>query len=160
MRRSAMARSASRATACPSPSCSRTMSTGGWWLASRSSRHCSAPTGMAAVYRARDTLLQRDVALKVLYPQYADETTLVERFKREAVLAAGLEHPNIVPVYDVGEQDGMVYIAMKLLDGRSLYDVLGERGALGAGELLPLIDQVASALDYAHARGIVHRDIK
>src|SRR5689334_2654214 len=86
--------------------------------------------GMAAVYRARDTLLQRDVALKVLYPQYADETTLVERFKREAVLAAGLEHPNIVPVYDVGEQDGMVYIAMKLLDGRSLYDVLGERGAL------------------------------
>jgi serine/threonine-protein kinase len=116
--------------------------------------------GMAAVYRARDTLLQRDVALKVLYPQYADETTLVERFKREAVLAAGLEHPNIVPVYDVGEQDGMVYIAMKLLDGRSLYDVLGERGTLGVGELLPLIDQVASALDYAHARGIVHRDIK
>jgi serine/threonine-protein kinase len=116
--------------------------------------------GMAAVYRARDTLLQRDVALKVLYPQFADEATLVDRFKREAVLAARMEHPNIVPVYDVGEQDGMVYIAMKLLDGQSLYDVLGERGALSAGELLPLIDQIAGALDYAHVRGIVHRDIK
>ena len=116
--------------------------------------------GMAAVYRARDTMLQRDVALKVLYPHYADETSLVERFKREAVTAAGMEHPNIVPVYDVGEHDDMVYIAMKLLGGRSLYDVLNERGALSVGEFLPLLDQIASALDYAHSRGIVHRDIK
>ena len=84
--------------------------------------------GMAAVYRAHDTALRRDVALKVLYPQYGGDTALLERFQREAVTAARLDHPNIVPIYDVGESSGMVYIAMKLLDGRSMADLLERPG--------------------------------
>jgi serine/threonine-protein kinase len=116
--------------------------------------------GMAAVYRATDTVLQRDVALKVLYPQFGDDASLSERFKREAVTAAALEHPHIVPIYDVGEHDGMAYIAMKLLDGRTFQERLQEAGAIGLEELLAVLEPVAAALDYAHARGIVHRDIK
>ena len=116
--------------------------------------------GMAAVYRARDTVLQRDVALKVLYPQYTAEKALVERFKREAITAAALEHPHIVPIYDVDEQDGLVFISMKLLEGRTLQDVLNERGTVTLAEFVPILHQIACALDYAHSRGIVHRDIK
>jgi serine/threonine protein kinase len=116
--------------------------------------------GMAAVYRARDSRLQRDVALKLLYPQYGDDPLLVERFKREAITAAGLEHPAIVPIYDIGEQDGFVFIAMKLLPGRSLADLLRERATLPLPELLAVLAPLAAALDYAHSRGVVHRDIK
>ncbi|HEY3229822.1 MAG TPA: serine/threonine-protein kinase [Roseiflexaceae bacterium] len=116
--------------------------------------------GMAAVYRAHDTVLRRDVALKVLYPQYIGDRTLIDRFEREAVLAAGLDHPYIVPIYDVGEADGLLYIAMKLLSGHSLADELRARGSLPLAELAPIVEQIAAALDYAHARGIIHRDIK
>jgi serine/threonine protein kinase len=116
--------------------------------------------GMAAVYSAHDTLLRRDVALKILYPQYGDDSSLMERFKREAIVAASLDHPNIVPIYDVGEYDQMGYMAMKLLQGRTLADLLQEQGRVSLAELLPILEQIASALDYAHAKGIVHRDIK
>ncbi len=116
--------------------------------------------GMAAVYRAADTALQRDVALKVLYPQYGDDQSLVERFTREAVTAAALEHPNIVPVYDVGEHDGMAYIAMKLLSGETLHDLLLRDGTLSLAALCQILGPVADALDYAHSRGVIHRDIK
>lgn len=116
--------------------------------------------GMAAVYCATDTILRRDVALKVLYPQYSDDATLIERFKREAVTAAALEHPHIVPVYDVGEQDGMAFIAMKLFSGHTLQDRLQQAGAIELDELLDVLRPVASALDYAHSRGVIHRDIK
>jgi len=116
--------------------------------------------GMAAVYRAHDTVLRRDVALKVLYPQYIGDRTLIDRFEREAVLAAGLDHPNIVPIYDVGEAGGLLYIAMKLLSGHSLADELRARRSLPLAELAPIVEQIAAALDYAHARGIIHRDIK
>ncbi|EFO81004.1 serine/threonine protein kinase [Oscillochloris trichoides DG-6] len=116
--------------------------------------------GMAAVYRATDTILQRAVALKVLYPQYSDDATLIERFTREAVIAASLEHPHIVPVYDVGEQDGMAYMAMKLLDGETLQERLQREGTLSPTELCTLLQPVAAALDYAHSRGVIHRDIK
>lgn len=116
--------------------------------------------GMAAVYRASDTVLLRDVALKILYPQFSDDASLVQRFQREAVTAASLEHPGIVPVYDVGEHDGMAYIAMKLLSGQTMQEWLQASGALGLDALLAVLAPVAAALDYAHVRGVVHRDIK
>ena len=115
---------------------------------------------MAVVYRALDTVLQREIALKVLYPQYSDDADLLDRFKREAVMVAALDHPSIVPVYDVGEHDGMAYIAMKLLTGRTLQDRLQEAGTLSLDELVAVLVPVAAALDFAHGRGIIHRDIK
>lgn len=116
--------------------------------------------GMAAVFEAEDSILRRPVALKVLYGQFLGDAGLVERFRREAIIAARLEHPSIVPIYDVGEADGVVYIAMKLLSGRSLQDELLTVGDLDPERVVAIVRQVAAALDYAHGRGVVHRDIK
>ncbi|NCC31253.1 MAG: serine/threonine protein kinase [Chloroflexia bacterium] len=116
--------------------------------------------GMAAVYRATDTLLQRDVALKLLYPQYGDDQALVARFTREAIIAASLEHPGIVAVYDVGEHNGLTYIAMQLLTGRTLQEYLQEVGTVDLPTLVQLLEPLVDALDYAHRRGVIHRDIK
>lgn len=116
--------------------------------------------GMAAVFEADDTILRRPIALKVLYAQYVADADLVERFRREAILAARLEHTNIVPIYDVGESDGVVYIAMKLLSGRSLQDTLLIDSSMSPEQVGEIVRQVASALDYAHGRGVIHRDIK
>ena len=116
--------------------------------------------GMAAVFEAYDSLLERQIALKVLYPQYADDVALVERFRREAVIAARLDHPHIVPIFDVGESAGLSYIAMKLLPGTSLETELLTHDLLDADRAVALLTQIAQALDYAHANQVIHRDIK
>jgi serine/threonine-protein kinase len=116
--------------------------------------------GMARVYRAHDTLLHRTVALKVLAPQLALDTEYIRRFKREAIIAASLRHPNIVTIFDVSENEGLHYIAMEYIRGRTLHAIINERGALGLSYAVAIIAQVAAALDYAHSRDAVHRDIK
>ncbi|RRR73553.1 MAG: serine/threonine protein kinase [Candidatus Viridilinea halotolerans] len=116
--------------------------------------------GMARVYRALDTTLQRQIALKVLAAQLSLDDEFVRRFEREATTAGNLRHHAIVTIYDVGEQDGLYYIAMEYVAGRSLHAILEERITLGLGFAISLLDPVAQALDYAHAKGAVHRDIK
>ena len=116
--------------------------------------------GMAHVYRATDTLLQRQVALKILAPQLSNDTEFARRFEREAITAANLRHPAIVTIFDVGEVDGLRYIAMEYVAGRTLDDVLAERGKLGLPLTIGVLQPVAEALEYAHAQGAVHRDVK
>src|SRR5829696_6560483 len=117
--------------------------------------------GMGEVYLARDRVLGRDVALKVLRRQYAGDGEFAERFKREARSAASLSHPNIVQVYDRGEtEEGSSYIAMEYVPGGTLKERISKDGPLGAAEAAPLGAKVAEALGAAHDRGMVHRDIK
>jgi TonB family protein len=115
--------------------------------------------GMAAVYEALDTTLERAVALKVLPPQFLRDQTSARRFESEARLIARLEHPNIVPIYASGIESGIPWMAMRLLAGNNL-SVLLEQRRLTPLEAVQLLRQVAAALDYAHAHGVVHRDIK
>ena len=116
--------------------------------------------GMGRVYRAVHIGLRQPRAVKVLSSAVADDPTFVARFKREARLAAGLRHPNVVPIYDVGSQDGIHYLAMALLDGRSLDQILNEDGPLALDRALAIVRQLAEAVDFAHAQGVAHRDIK
>jgi predicted Ser/Thr protein kinase len=116
--------------------------------------------GMAVVYRAYQPSLNRYVALKVLPPQLAFDPQFVERFVREARAAAGLRHPNIVVVHDVGEQEGLYYIVMEYLEGRTLKEVIEQEGRLPPARVAHILEQVANALDYAHERGFIHRDVK
>ncbi len=116
--------------------------------------------GFAAVFRVRDAALNRDVAVKVLDPDLAPSPTLAERFLREAQTIARLEHPNIVPLYKVGKQDGVLYIIMRCIDGPSLSQLLGLRKRLSVSDAARIARQVADALAYAHTREIVHRDVK
>jgi beta-lactam-binding protein with PASTA domain len=116
--------------------------------------------GMAEVWCAEDTQLGRRVALKLLAARFAADPDFRERFRREASAAAAMQHPNIVAIYDRGEWDGTSYIAMELVDGHTLKELILERGALGAGPATDFTIEILKALRYAHKRGIVHRDIK
>jgi serine/threonine-protein kinase len=115
---------------------------------------------MAMVYRAQDTLLNRAVALKILYPELSADPLFVERFRREAQAAANLSHPNIVPVFDWGEDAGTYFIVMELVDGTSLADMLRGSTTISAARSAQIVAQVAAALGYAHRSGVVHRDVK
>ncbi len=116
--------------------------------------------GMGTVYLAHDLQLDRKVAIKILASSLAGDSELVTRFEREARMTASLEHPNIVPVYAVGEMEGRPFIVMKKLEGRTLAAYLRECGALSGDELMALMRQLCSGLDFIHARGFIHRDIK
>ncbi len=116
--------------------------------------------GMAEVWCAEDDVLGRRVALKLLGSRFAEDDDFRERFKREAQAAAGLAHPNIVGIFDRGEWDGTPYIAMELVEGRTLKDLVRERGPLPPDVAINLTIQVLGALGFAHRRGIVHRDVK
>ena len=116
--------------------------------------------GMAEVFLARDLQLGRPVAVKVLFPQHAADPAFVERFRREAQAAANLNHPNIVSVYDWGQEHGTYFIVMEYVDGQSLADTLRAKGPLAPGSAVEVATDVAAALGVAHAAGVLHRDIK
>ncbi|MBV8951675.1 MAG: Stk1 family PASTA domain-containing Ser/Thr kinase [Actinobacteria bacterium] len=116
--------------------------------------------GMAEVYLARDQLLDRPVAVKVLFPEYAREQSFVERFRREAQAAANLSHPNIVAIYDWGQEHSTYFIVMEYVDGQSLRDLIRSRGKMSPHEAAQIGADIAGALGYAHRAGVVHRDVK
>ena len=116
--------------------------------------------GMATIYRATDTQLGRDVALKLLRPEYLRDPDFSSRFRQEAQAAASLSHPNVVTVYDFGEDPSGPYIVMELVDGEDLATILRRSGALPPRQVARIGSGVARALAAAHARGLVHRDVK
>ena len=116
--------------------------------------------GMAEVYVAEDQLLNRTVAVKVLFPELAHDEAFVERFRREARAAASLNHHNIVSVYDFGEDEGSWFIVMEYVEGRNLRDVIRSEGPMDPSRAAELAAEVAAALAAAHAQGIIHRDVK
>ena len=116
--------------------------------------------GMAEVFLAHDRMLDRPVALKVLFPELSTDPNFVERFRREAQAAANLSHPNIVSIYDWGEEQGTYYIVMELVDGRPLSTLLKNETTLLADRAADIGAAIASALSFAHKHGVVHRDVK
>jgi hypothetical protein len=116
--------------------------------------------GMGVVYRARQLRPERAVALKVISPEFASDPAFQERFERESQIAAQIEHPNVIPVYAVGDEAGVLYIAMRFVVGTDLRATLTREGRLEPQRAAVIVDQVAQALDAAHAHGLVHRDVK
>jgi serine/threonine protein kinase len=116
--------------------------------------------GMSTVYRATDTILERTVAVKILAEHLSDDERFVARFRREALAVAKLIHPHIVQVYDTGLDDGRHYIVMEYVEGRSGAQLLQRHGPLGPETTVVIGEQACSGLDYAHRRGIIHRDVK
>jgi serine/threonine protein kinase len=116
--------------------------------------------GMAVVYRARDERLGRPVALKVLAPGLASDTDFRNRFIRESRAAAAVDHPNIIPIYEAGDAGGVLFIAMRFVQGGDVGSLLAQPGPLAAQRVWDIISQVADALDAAHGRGLIHRDVK
>ncbi|MBD2871447.1 Stk1 family PASTA domain-containing Ser/Thr kinase [Paenibacillus arenilitoris] len=116
--------------------------------------------GMALVYKAHDVLLNRNVAVKVLRQQFVNDEEFIRRFRREAQSAAALSHPNVVSIYDVGQEDDTHYIVMEYVEGHNLNEIIQERAPLQADEAVRIAMQIADALDHAHQNHIIHRDIK
>ena len=116
--------------------------------------------GMGVVYRARQERPNRLVALKVIAANLADDVGFRARFQRESSIAAEIEHPNVIPVYSLGDADGILYIAMRFVEGTDLKGLLAQEGRLEPRRAARIVAQVAQALDAAHARGLVHRDVK
>ena len=116
--------------------------------------------GMADVYKAMDHKLNRFVAVKVLKPEFREDTTFIKKFRSEAQAAAGLTHPNIVNVFDVGDDGGVYYIVMELIEGITLKEYISKKGKLSIKEATSIAIQVSMGLEAAHSHGIVHRDVK
>ncbi|WP_339224609.1 Stk1 family PASTA domain-containing Ser/Thr kinase [Paenibacillus sp. FSL H8-0332] len=116
--------------------------------------------GMALVYRAHDILLNRNVAIKVLRNQFVHDEEFIRRFRREAQSAASLSHPNVVSIYDVGQEDEVHYIVMEYIEGKNLNEIIKERAPMQVDESVRIASQICDALDHAHMNQIIHRDIK
>ncbi|MEA2157710.1 MAG: hypothetical protein QOD66_90, partial [Solirubrobacteraceae bacterium] len=116
--------------------------------------------GMGVVFRARDLALDRIVALKLIATEFARDPEFRERFKRESRLAARLEHANVIPLYHAGEEEGLLYLVMRYIDGIDLRSLLADSGALAPAHALSVVTQLADALDAAHSAGLIHRDVK
>jgi serine/threonine-protein kinase len=116
--------------------------------------------GMSVVYQAENLRLSNVIALKVLAPELASDDVFRARFLEESRIAASLNHPNVIPIYDMGSSNGLLYIAMRYVSGTDLRQVIKKRGRLQPETALFLLDQVARALDAAHRQGLVHRDVK
>src|SRR5271167_3131264 len=123
-------------------------------------RNQIARGGTAQVYLARDLILGRAVALKVLFPELSTDHTFVERFRREAQAAANLSHPNIVPVFDWGQSDSTYFIVMEYVDGEALSAIIRTQAPLDQTQAASISSDIAKALSYAHRHGVVHRDVK
>jgi serine/threonine protein kinase len=115
---------------------------------------------MGIVYVAEELALQRPVALKLILPEYSREERFRERFRRESRIAAAIDHPNVIPIFDAGEEDGVLYIMMRLVEGTDLRALIAAEGRLEPRRAARIVRQVGGALDAAHARGMLHRDVK
>src|SRR5215218_1094656 len=116
--------------------------------------------GMGVVYRAVDVALERPVALKLITSELAADPDFRSRFKRESRIAASIRHPNVITVFRAGEEDGLLYIAMDYVEGTDLKALIGRQGRVEPAAAAEIVGQVASALDAAHAKSLVHRDVK
>jgi Protein kinase domain len=115
---------------------------------------------MGVVYRAEELALQRPVALKLILPEYSQEPRFRERFRRESMVAAAIDHPNVIPIFDAGDEDGVLYISMRLVVGTDLRALIAAEGRIEPLRAARIVRQVGAALDAAHARGMLHRDVK
>src|SRR4030095_12258013 len=111
-------------------------------------------------YKAKDTELDRLVAIKVIQPELVNSPAILKRFKQELILARQVTHKNVVRIYDIGETDGMKFITMEYVDGGDLKTLISERGKTPSEEAVDIIRQICHALDAAHSEGVVHRDLK
>jgi serine/threonine protein kinase len=115
---------------------------------------------MGVVYRAEELALQRRVALKLILPEYSQDKHFRERFERESMVAAAIDHPNVIPIFDAGDEDGVLYITMRLVEGTDLRALIAAEGRIEPLRAARIVRQVGAALDAAHARGMLHRDVK